>query len=74
MKPKWKEIPKDEYGFFDDDSDLYEKLPIIVAEIDDGIIFCHYVNQDNWHDIVSDFSKESFKFYTEVEHINEEEQ
>lgn len=72
MKAKWKVIPKDRYGFFDEESDLYKRLPIILAEIyDDGIMFTHYVDTDNWHDTIADLSRERFKYYIEVEQIKE---
>lgn len=71
MKAKWKDIPKDSYGFFDEESDLYKRLPIIVSEIyDDGFMSLYYVDEENWTDIISDLSKERFKYYIEVEKVN----
>ena len=66
MKTKWKQIPKDKDGFFDDESDLYEKLPIIISEEYDGDIITHYIDEENWYDTISDLSKERYKYYIEV--------
>lgn len=65
---RWEKIPKDRYGFFGEDSGLYDQLPIIVAEVyDDGAQFVHYVDKDNWGDTVSDLSRSRFKYYIRVE-------
>jgi hypothetical protein len=64
----WKEIPKDKDGFFDEESDLYERLPIVLAEqYDDGTLFLHYIDTDNWHETLSDLSRQRFRYYIEVE-------
>ena len=71
MKAKWKGIPKDKYGFFDEESDLYERLPIVLAEqYDDGTLYLHYVDIGNWHDTLSDLSIQRFRYYIEVECID----
>lgn len=65
MTQSWKEIPKDKYGFFDEESDLYERLPIIITDTEDF----YYVDEENWYDTLSDLSKERFMYYIEVEQI-----
>jgi hypothetical protein len=68
----WKEIPKDKHGFFDEESDLYERLPIVLAEqYDDGTLFLHYIDTDNWHETLSDLSRQRFRYYIEVECIDD---
>ena len=67
---KWQPIPKDKDGFFDDDSNLYEQLPIVVAYIEEGLYpMLEYIDKDNWLDACSDLSKERYKYYTQVETI-----
>lgn len=66
---EWKKIPKDKDGFFIEDDTMYELLPIIVCKEYDGIYFFEYVDEDNWHDSVSDFSKASYKYYMPCEPI-----
>lgn len=71
IRIKWKEIPKDKHGFFDEESDLYERLPIVLAEqYDDGTLFLHYIDTDNWHETLSDLSRQRFRYYIEVECID----
>ena len=71
MITKWQEIPKDKHGFFDEESDLYERLPIVLAEqYDDGTLFLHYIDTDNWHETLSDLSRQRFRYYIEVECID----
>ena len=65
MRTNWEEISKDRYGFFNEESDLYERLPIIITDTVDF----YYVDKDNWYDTLSDLSKERFKYYIEVEQI-----
>lgn len=65
MKANWEEISKDKYGFFNEESDLYERLPIIITDTEDF----YYVDEENWNDTLSDLSKERFKYYIEVEQI-----
>ena len=70
MKAEWKLIPKDKHGFFDDDSNLYEQLPIVVASIEEGLYpMLEYIDQENWAESCSDLNKESYKYYTCVEPI-----
>ena len=70
MKAKWKQIPKDKDGFFDDDSDLYEQLPIVVAYIEEGLYpMLEYIDKNNWLDSYSDLNKERYKYYIQVEPI-----
>ena len=66
MKAEWKQIPKDKNGFFDEESDLYERLPIIISEEYDGDIITHYIDEENWYDTISDLSKERYKYYIET--------
>lgn len=67
---KWQPIPKDKYGFFDETSDLYEQLPIVVASIEEGLYpMLEYIDKDNWLDACSDLSKERYKYYIQVEPI-----
>ena len=48
---EWKKIPKDKNGFFDEESDLYDNLPIIVTEHHEGMYpTLHYIDNDNWHE------------------------
>lgn len=71
IRMKWKTIPKDKDGFFDEDSALYEQLPIIIAETyGDGSLYLHYVDEDNWDDTVADLSRQRFKYYINVEPIS----
>ena len=67
---KWIPIPKDKDGFFDDDSNLYEQLPIVVASIEEGLYpMLEYIDKDNWAESYSDLNKERYKYYTQVEPI-----
>lgn len=67
---KWLPIPKDKDGFFDNDSDLYEQLPIVVAAIVEGLYpMLEYIDKDNWAESYSDLNKERYKYYTQVEPI-----
>ena len=69
-----KEIPKDKHGFFDEDSDLYEQLPIYVLEMYEGLVYAvHYVDEENWIDSVADFSRPRFKYYMKATPIKEDE-
>jgi hypothetical protein len=70
MRADWKLIPKDKDGFFDDDSNLYEQLPIVVASIEEGLYpMLEYIDKDNWAESYSDLNKERYKYYTQVEPI-----
>ena len=70
MRADWKLIPKDKDGFFDDDSNLYEQLPIVVASIEEGLYpMLEYIDQENWAESYSDLSKERYKYYIQVEPI-----
>ena len=70
IKARWQLIPKDKDGFFDDDSDLYEQLPIVVASIEEGLYpILEYIDQENWAESYSDLNKERYKYYTQVEPI-----
>lgn len=42
---EWKPIPKDKDGFFDEESNLYNELPIIVAEIEEDYPSLFYVDE-----------------------------
>lgn len=67
---KWLPIPKDKDGFFDNDSDLYEQLPIVVAAIVEGLYpMLEYIDKDNWAESYSDLNKERYKYYIQVEPI-----
>ena len=70
IKARWQLIPKDKDGFFDDDSDLYEQLPIVVASIEEDLYpILEYIDQDNWEEAYSDLNKERYKYYIRVETI-----
>lgn len=70
IKARWQQIPKDKDGFFDDESDLYEQLPIVAASIEDGLYpMLEYIDKDNWSEAYSDLNKERYKYYTQVEPI-----
>ena len=60
---QWTPIPKDKDGFFNENCDMYEKLPIIVVEMFDSIPYFHYVDKDNWMDSVADLSRQRYKYY-----------
>lgn len=67
---KWQPIPKDKDGFLDNDSNLYEQLPIVVASIVEGLYpMLEYINQENWAESYSDLNKERCKYYIQVEPI-----
>ena len=72
MKAKWNKIPKDKDGFFDEESDLYDRLPIIITEELDDYVVLHYIDEDNWFDTLSDLSRQRFAYYIEVEPIKYE--
>lgn len=70
MRADWKLIPKDKDGFLDDDSNLYEQLPIVVASIEEGLYpMLEYIDKDNWLYSCSDLNKERYKYYIQVEPI-----
>lgn len=70
IKARWQLIPKDKDGFFDDDSDLYEQLPIVVASIEEGFYpVLEYIDQDNWLDACCDLNKSNYEYYIRVETI-----
>ena len=62
---EWRLIPKDKDGFFDETSDLYDKLPIIVAVVDEDDEYpeLYYIDKDCWVDFLSDFNNPKFKYY-----------
>lgn len=67
---KWQPIPKDKDGFFDNDSNLYDQLPIVVASIVEGLYpMLEYIDQENWAESYSDLNKERYKYYIQVEPI-----
>lgn len=69
---EWKKIPKDKAGFFDEDSNLYELLPIVITEHISGLYpILHYVDEDNWHDTLADLSRSRFKYYAQCEVLPE---
>lgn len=69
---EWKKIPKDKDGFFDEESDLYDNLPIIVTEHHKDLYpTLHYIDKDNWHDTLSDLSRCRFKYYCKCNEIND---
>ena len=67
MKAKWRKIPKDKHGFFDEESDLYDKLTIIITEKLDEYVTLHYIDEENWHDTLPDLNRQRFAYYIEVE-------
>lgn len=70
MRADWKLIPKDKDGFFDDDIDLYDQLPIVVASIVEGLYpMLEYIDEENWAESYSDLNKERCKYYIQVEPI-----
>lgn len=70
IKARWQPIPKDKDGLFDDDSNLYEQLPIVVASIEEGLYpMLEYIDQENWAESYSDLNKERYKYYIQVEPI-----
>ena len=64
---EWKPIPKDKSGFFDETSDLYDELPIIImyvyGDVHDEDTIMYYIDEGNWHDTLSDFSNPHCKLY-----------
>ena len=70
MRANWNKIPKDKHGFFDDNSELYEQLPIIIVEMfEDKSTNFYYIDKENWHDTLADLSRPRFKYYIKVEPI-----
>ena len=65
----WKEIPKDKDGFFDENSDLYDRLPIIITEEFKDFINLYYIDKENWHETVADLSRQRFVHYIEVREL-----
>lgn len=65
---EWKRIPKDKFGFFEDNGTMCAELPIIVAEEYDEDMYpiLHYVDEENWWDSLSDFSRSSYKYYLPI--------
>lgn len=63
----WKEIPKDKDGFFDENSDLYDRLPIIITEEFGDCLY--YIDEENWHETLADLSRQSFVHYIEVREL-----
>lgn len=61
------DIPKDKDGFFDENSDLYEQLPILVFDNDKGSVELAYYG--NWGDWLSDFNKSMYKHYIKLNEI-----
>lgn len=61
------EIPKDKDGFFDENSDLYNQLPILVFCEDK--IEPYICDWENWGDCLSDFNKERYKYYIKLNEI-----
>lgn len=66
----WNKIPKDKDGFFDEESNLYEQLPILITERKDECFYTHYIDEENWHDTVADLSRQRFEYYIRVEALN----
>lgn len=64
---EWKKIIKDNHGFATLSGllEMYSHLPILVASIIDGESYpkIEYVDEENWSDSVSDFSKKKYKFW-----------
>ena len=61
------DIPKDKYGFFDEDSDLYQQLPILLFdgnEIDPCVI-----DEVNYCDTLSCLNKSRYKHYIKLSEI-----
>lgn len=65
----WKEIPKDKDGFFDENSDLYDRLPIIITEDFKDFINLYYIDKENWHETLADLSRQRFVHYIEVREL-----
>lgn len=65
----WKEIPKDKDGFFDENSDLYDRLPIIITEEFKDFINLYYIDKENWHETIADLSRQRFVHYIEVREL-----
>lgn len=65
----WKEIPKDKDGFFDENSDLYDRLPIIITEEFKDFINLYYIDKENWHETIADLSRQRFVRYIEVREL-----
>ena len=71
---EWKKIIKDNHGFATDSGllEMYSHLPILVASIydDESYPTIEYVDEENWSDSVSDFSKEKYKFWATTQPID----
>lgn len=54
-------ITKDNNGLFIDNGTMYDNLPFYVLDEEDETLYL--VDEDNWFDWFSNFSKERFKYY-----------
>lgn len=68
---EWKKIPKDVNGLYnEEESTMYEELPIIVVEESCGTYpFLHYVDEDSWYDFIKEFSRPHFNYYAKCNEL-----
>lgn len=68
---EWKKIPKDVNGLYnEEESTMYEELPIIVVEENWGTYpFLHYVDEDSWYDFIKEFSRPYFNYYAKCNEL-----
>lgn len=68
---EWKKIPKDVNGLYnEEESTMYEELPIIVVEENCGAYpFLHYVDEDSWYDFINEFSRPYCNYYAKCNEL-----
>lgn len=68
---EWKKIPKDVNGLYnEEESTMYEELPIIVVEENWGSYpFLHYVDKDSWYDFIKEFSRPYCNYYAKCNEL-----
>lgn len=68
---EWKKIPKDVNGLYnEEESTMYEELPIIVVEENWGSYpFLHYVDEESWYDFIKELSKPRFSYYAKCNEL-----
>jgi len=68
---EWKKIPKDVNGLYnEEESTMYEELPIIVVEENCGTYpFLHYVDKESWYDFIKEFSRPYFSYYAKCNEL-----
>lgn len=54
---------------FDENSDLYDRLSIIITEEFKDFINTYYIDKENWHETVADLSRQRFVHYIEVREL-----